>query len=144
MDSARSYSSRTEQKQSITFTLLNVQEKVKETDDENVKENQIPSNMSKNLEDIQNKYQEMISKTNRLSKNELRDTFLSLKQQCFQYIMENIFGRKMEKQRPVYVSEVTVTAKESYYFEESEQTTFNTTGIVKTADGREISFNLRP
>ena len=78
--------------------MLNVQEKVKETDDENVKENQIPSNMSKNLEDIQNKYQEMISKTNRLSKNELRDTFLSLKQQCFQYIMENIFGRKMEKQ----------------------------------------------
>ena len=39
MDSARSYSSRTEHKQSVTFTLLNAQEKVKETDNENVKEN---------------------------------------------------------------------------------------------------------
>ena len=164
MDSARSYSSRTEHKQSVTFTLLNAQEKVKETDNENVKENQNLSNMSDNLVDIQNKYQEMLSKTNRISKNEVRDTFISLKHQCFQYLFQCVFGRKMghtstdgyitsgeltEAQynrltnpEQFFVSEMTVTATESYYFEESEQTTFDTTGIVKTADGREISFNL--
>ena len=164
MDSARSYSSRTWQKQSVTFTLFNAQEKVKETDNENVKENQKTSTMSDNLVDIQNKYQEMLSKTNRISKNELRDTFISLKHQCFQYLFQCVFGRKMghtstdgyiisgeltdaqynrlTKPEQFSVSEMTVTATESYYFEESEQTTFDTTGIVKTADGREISFNL--
>ena len=144
MDSARSYSSRTEHKQSVTFTLFNAQEKVKETDNENVKENRNLSNMSDNLVDIQNKYQEMLSKTNRISKNELRDTFISLKQKCFQYLFECVFGRKMGHPNPeqFLVSEMTVTATENYYFEESEQTTFDTTGILKTADGREISFNL--
>ncbi len=36
------------------------------------------------------------------------------------------------------VREVTATS----YFSEAETTTFSTTGLVKTADGREISFNL--
>ena len=162
MDSARSYSSKTEQRSSVTFTLFNAKEEVKETNNEN--ENQISSNMSDNLMDIQNKYQEMLTKTNRLSKNELRDTFISLKHQCFQYLFRSIFGRSMghtsmdgyicsgdlteaqysqlTKPRQISISEMTVTATESYYFEENEQTTFDTTGIVKTADGREISFNL--
>lgn len=34
------------------------------------------------------------------------------------------------------------TYSESYYHEEAENTTFSTTGTVKTADGREINFNL--
>lgn len=164
MDSARSYSSRTEQKQSVTFTLLNAQEQVKETNNENSDENKLSNSMSDNLTDIQNKYQEMISKTNRLSQKELRDTFISLKHQCFQYLFQSIFGRSMgttstdgyissgeltENQynhltqpRQLSVSQMAVTTTESYYYEESEQTSFETTGIVKTADGREISFNL--
>lgn len=164
MDSARSYSSRTEQKSSVTFTLLNAQEEVKETNNETTNENKISNNMSENLTDIQNRYQEMVTKTNRLSEKDLRETFFSLKHQCFQYLFRTIFGRSMghtsidgyissgemtdaqyyqlTRPRLASVSEMAVTTTESYYFEESEQTTFDTTGIVKTADGREIEFNL--
>lgn len=164
MDSARSYSSRTEQKNSVTFTLFSAQEKVKETNNETTNENKISNNMSDNLTDIQNRYQEMVTKTNRLSEKELRETFISLKHQCFQYLFRNIFGRstghtskdgyicsgeltdaqyhQLTRPRQFNISEMAVTTTESYYFEESEQTTFETTGIVRTADGREIEFNL--
>ena len=164
MDSVRSYSSRTEQKNSVTFTFLNAQEMVKETENETTNENKIANEMSDNLVDIQNRYQEMITKTNRLSQRDLRETFYSLKHQCFQYLFRNIFGRsvghtskdgyissgelsdsqyeQLTKPRMIPLSEIAVTTTESYYFEESEHTTFDTTGVVKTADGREITFNL--
>lgn len=163
MDSARSYSSRTEQKSSVTFTLLNAQEEVKRTDNETQQESNITNGMSNNLTDIQSRYQEMVTKTNRLSDKDLRETFFNLKYQCFQYLFKNIFGRSMghtgadgyissgqldtsniqpAQLRPINISEVTVTTTDTYYYEETEQTTFDTTGIVKTADGREISFNL--
>ena len=164
MDSARSYSSRTEQKSSVIFTVLNAQEEVMKTDNETINENKIVNSMSDNLTDIQNRYQEMVTKTNRLSEKELRETFISLKHQCFQYLFRNIFGRstgytskdgyicsgeltdaqyhQLTRPRQFSVSEMAVTTTESYYYEEKEQTTFDTAGIVKTADGREISFSL--
>ncbi len=164
MDSARSYSSRTEQKNSVKFTFINAQEQVKETENETTNENKIANEMSDNLVDIQNRYQEMITKTNRLSQKDLRETFYSLKHQCFQYLFRSIFGRsaghtsedgyitggelsdrqyeQLTQPRMISLSQIDVTTTESYYFEESEQTTFDTTGVVKTADGREISFNL--
>lgn len=164
MDSARSYSSRTEQKNSVTFTFLNAQEEVMKTANETTSENKISNEVSDNLVDIQNRYQEMITKTNRLSQRDLRETFYSLKHQCFQYLFRNIFGRSMghtnedgyisggelsdtqyeqlTKPRMINLNEIAVTTTESFYYEESEQTTFDTTGVVKTADGREITFNL--
>ena len=164
MDSTRSYSSKTEQKNSITFTILNAQEKVKETENQQTNENQITNNLSDNLTDIQNRYQQMVAKTNRLSEKGTRDTFYSLKHQCFQYLFQTLFGRsvghttedgyiysgklsenqyyQLTKQRMTSLTAMEVTMKESYYFEEQETTSFDTTGIVKTADGRELSFNL--
>ena len=164
MDSARSYSSKTEYKNSVVFTFESIGEKVKETNNELEKENRISNDMSDNLTDIQNRYQEMITKTNRLSERDLRETFLNLKHQCFQYLFRNIFGRsmghtnqdgyitsgeltksqyyKLTDLRQSTLTQVNVTTTERYYFEESEETTFDTTGIVKTKDGREIEFNL--
>lgn len=166
MDSARSYSSKSVQKSTTSFSLVGAQDKVTMTDNENVNEseNKVSNDLSDNLSDIQNRYQEMLTKTNRLSENRLRETFLSLKHQCMQYIFRNFFGKSMgntttdgyitsgelshtvnyelSQLQPVKLSEVTVATTESFYFEESEQTSFDTTGIVKTADGREISFNL--
>lgn len=37
---------------------------------------------------------------------------------------------------------MTITASEEYYFEEAETTSFSSTGVVKAADGREISFQM--
>ena len=164
MDSARSYSSKTEQKSSVTFTLLNAQNEVKTTDDETTDENKITNDMSDNLTDIQNRYQEMVAKTNRLTDRELKETFFNLKHQCFQYLFRTIFGRsvgntstdgyissgeltdsqyyQLTQPRQLSLSEVAVTTTESFYYEESEQTTFDTTGVVRCADGREIEFNL--
>ena len=164
MDSARSYSSRTEQKSSVTFTLFSAQEEVMKTDNETTNENKISNNMSDNLTDIQNRYQEMVTRTNRVSDKDLRETFISLKHQCFQYLFRAIFGRsvghtsadgyissgelteeqyhQLTQPRQLALSEVAVTTTESYYYEESEQTTFDTTGVVRCADGREITFNL--
>ena len=164
MDSARSYSSKTEQKNSVTFTLFNAQEEVKETNNETQKENNITNEMSDNLTDIRNRYQEMVTRTNRLSDKDLRETFISLKHQCFQYLFRAIFGRsvghtsadgyissgelteeqyhQLTQPRQLALSEVAVTTTESYYYEEAEQTTFDTIGVVRCADGREITFNL--
>ena len=149
MDSARSYSSKTEQKSGIMFTLLNTQGEVKETENETEKEQKVTGSMSDNLEDIQNRYQAMMAKTNRLGESNVRDTFFSLKHQCFQYLLRTIFGHydgkhQMEVNMPNKggVIEFSATATESFYYEETEQTSFSTTGIVKTADGREIEFNL--
>lgn len=164
MDSARSYSSRTEQNTSVSFNLVNAQEQVMKTDNETENENKIVSTMSENLTDIQNRYQEMVTRTNRLSEKNLRETFFNLKHQCFQYLFRNIFGRstgntdtngyissgeltdtqfyQLTQPRELKLTGVNVTATESYYYEEAEQTTFDTTGIVRTADGREIEFNL--
>lgn len=164
MDSARSYSSRTEQNTSVSFTLVNTQEQVMRTNNETESENKITSTMSDNLTDIQNRYQEMVTRTNRLSDRDLRETFFNLKHQCFQYLFRNIFGRSMgttsnsgnissgeitetqyyqlTQPRQLKLEEVSVNTTESYYYEETEQTTYDTTGIVRTADGREIEFNL--
>ncbi len=164
MDSARSYSSRTEYKNSVSFLLLNTQNEVKKTDNETTNENKITNEMSDNLTDIQNRYQEMVAKTNRLSEKDLRETFINLKHQCFQYLFQTIFGRsvghttndgyifsgeltehqyyQLTQPRQLNLSEVTVNTTESYYYEESEQTSFDTKGIVRCADGREIEFNL--
>lgn len=164
MDSARSYSSKSVQTSAVSFSLMEAQNKVMTTDNETENEKKVSNDLSENLKDIQNRYQEMLTKTNRLSENRLRETFLSLKHQCMQYIFRNLFGRSMgntttdgyitsgelshttnyelAKLRPLKISEVTVETTESVYLEESEQTSFDTTGIVKTADGREISFNL--
>lgn len=164
MDSARSYSSRTEQSTRVSFTLVNAQEQVMKTDNETQNESKVTSTMSDNLTDIQNRYQEMITRTNRLSERDLRETFISMKHQCFQYLFRNIFGRsmgntstngyissgeltetqyyKLTQPREAQLVEVNLNTTESLYYEEAEQTTFDTTGIVRTADGREISFNL--
>ncbi len=37
---------------------------------------------------------------------------------------------------------IQITASEEYSFEEYEETSFSSTGVVKTADGREISFGV--
>lgn len=164
MDSARSYSSRTEQKNSVSFILLNAQEQVKMTNNETESNSKITSDVSSNLTDIQSRYQEMLTKTSRLSDRNLKETFYNLKYQCFQYLFKTIFGRSMgntstegyissgeltetqfyqlTQPRQLNLSEVMVNTTESYYYEEAEQTTYDTTGIVRTADGREISFNL--
>ncbi len=159
MDSARSYSSNLVQKSSVSFSLMDAQKGVKETENE-----KLNSKLSDNLTDIQNRYQEIMAKTNRISSNKLKETFFGLKNQCIQYIFRNLFGRSMgntttdgyitsgelPEGEPFSLMDLTTGAvsqtklqvSESVYYKEQEHTSYETTGVVKTADGREISFNL--
>lgn len=81
------------------------------------------------------------------------DVVFTIKQQCVQFLMELFFnfrgqryedtaqmleGRNSAKQ-PVYETNVFTN---QYYHREEEYTKFSTTGTVKTADGKELSFNL--
>ena len=69
-----------------------------------------------------------------------------IRQQCILYLWNIFFGEsranemadKMGIQRKTF----TITAERETMYMESENTNFSTTGTVKTADGREISFNL--
>jgi hypothetical protein len=44
--------------------------------------------------------------------------------------------------RPAFTAYQAVGTQVSYEYSEAEATTFSTTGLVRTADGREIDFNL--
>lgn len=162
MDSARSYSSKTVQNSRISFSVVQSQQQVKKTESDTESESQVNDSLQKNFTDIQNRYQEMVSKTERLGEKSVRESYFRIKQQCIQFLFQTIFGRSMgntsqdgyissgelsERQyiqllEPMDMNGMTVTATESVYYEESESTTFDTVGVVKTADGREISFNL--
>ncbi len=173
MDSARSYSSRTEQSRSVRFTLMGAGNEVKTTDNvnETKEDNQISNELTDNLVDIQNRYQEMVTRTSRLSERSVKETFFSIKHQCFQYLFQCLFGYnvghdsmngegdgmadtdgtggltdsryyKLTDLRQSNMISLNVESRESLYFEEHESTGFETTGTVKCADGREISFNL--
>lgn len=77
----------------------------------------------------------------------------SIRQQCLQYLIRLLYGDKWKDVQvdDTYLQPVTtgqqaairrVNLTASYYHEEAEDTAFCTSGTVRTADGREISFGL--
>lgn len=86
------------------------------------------------------------------------DVLYTIRQRCIQFLMELLFsfrgqpfetgmwdtqsvnpGSGMGSGKTVYQAGILTNR---YYHMEQENTTFSTTGTVKTADGRELSFNL--
>lgn len=84
------------------------------------------------------------------TKNDPQETVRSIKQQCVEFLMELLF--KFHKNRGEQTSPIaaanstTMYSVQGYqmqrYHREEESTSFSTQGTVKTADGRELSFNL--
>ena len=77
----------------------------------------------------------------------------SIRQQCLQYLIRLLYGDKWKDVQvdDTYLQPVTtgqqatirrVNLTASYYHEEAEDTAFRTSGTVRTADGREISFGM--
>ncbi len=54
----------------------------------------------------------------------------------------DLIGDKLQPVPLTGIKAFTITAERESLYTESESTSFSTTGIVKTADGRELSFNL--
>ena len=88
-----------------------------------------------------------------ISSLEEKRAMQSIKQQCLQYLIRLLYGDKWKDVQvdDTYLQPVTtgqqaairrVNLTASYYHEEAEDTAFRTSGTVRTADGREISFGL--
>lgn len=142
-------------------------QKSSESNADNPQEEQIADN-SKNdsLTDLMNRMQSSGS-IRRTSLNNPADTFHRIKTQTINYLLSMLFGRKFtepsygkgtqENNNDFYnlmqtategmqaantIPASSVSSEEFFYFSEDETTCFDTTGMVRTADGREIPFNI--
>jgi hypothetical protein len=115
-------------------------------------------NAQTTLEDITLHFQNL-SNTGRIAaSNEEKDAKETIRQHCMKYLMYLLFGeRHKEELDELWKDEWTESGfstnlsnyvPQTYnmtkfvYHSETETTTFSTEGMVKTADGREINFNL--
>lgn len=83
------------------------------------------------------------------TRNDEREAVRKIRQQCLDYLMELLFPFHGKRTVTDYFAEgggssmYTVNGYQMARFHsEEENTTFSTQGTVKTADGRELSFNL--
>lgn len=96
---------------------------------------------------------------NKISSRDIGSELSKIREQCISYIYELLFGRerngsgredfksfdewKSEKQsQPAHFFVETMEYETEFSYSEEETTSFSTTGTVKTADGREINFNM--
>lgn len=81
---------------------------------------------------------------------DIRDSFRKLQLESLNYLLMLLFGDKrgfVDKSSDTSFVNTTQQLfgghyESMHYYEESECTTFQTTGIARTADGREIEFNV--
>lgn len=103
-----------------------------------------------NLEDLTAHFRNLSNITKVKERQTPEDTALTIRQQCVQFLMELFFhfrGERYDANRWNVPSENVSTYRvntitNQYYHSEEEHTAFSTIGVVKTADGRELSFNL--
>lgn len=111
-----------------------------------------------NLEDITTHFRNL-SNPGRVSDTvRQQDPVITIRQQCVRFLMDLFFkfrgertrdfdldsslsGRSMNNSSSMPVYQVSTLTNE-YYHREEEHTTFATKGMVRTADGRELPFNL--
>lgn len=114
------------------------------------------------LEDIQNRMTGVRLNAPTISDmDELREQIRQIRESCLNYLMKILFPDRYREDlfevnedtssagspgsslwNMTGVSARTVQYRTQLYFEETESTSFQTTGTVKTADGRELSFDL--
>ncbi|MCM1297586.1 MAG: hypothetical protein NC311_18770 [Muribaculaceae bacterium] len=125
-------------------------------DTEQTEETEKNEESSASLEDLSTHFKNLSNTVKVKERRTPEDTIFTIRQQCVQFLMELFFRFRGERYgedywnslsgsdsarntQPVYQMN---TVTNQYYHMEEEHTTFSTTGMVKTADGRELSFNL--
>lgn len=73
---------------------------------------------------------------------ELSSAIDKFREQCMRYIFDLLFGNAKKKPNDDGTVEEPQSFEEEFTYTEQETTSFSTVGTVKTADGREINFNL--
>lgn len=111
------------------------------------------------LEDITLHFKNLSSTGRVAASSEEKDAKETIRQHCMRYLMYLLFGeRHKEELDEIWgdwseesnslsigmgsLANQTYSMTQFVYHSETETTTFSTDGIVRTADGREISFNL--
>ena len=105
-----------------------------------------------NLEDITTHFRNLSNSARVSGTTRQQDPVMTIRQQCVRFLMELFFNFRKErysndswnslpKSDNVSTYQVNTLTNE-YYHREEEHTTFATQGMVRTADGRELSFNL--
>lgn len=97
------------------------------------------------LEEFQNRLQRFGVRLN--IRNTPSQTFNTIRDHTINYLLDLFFGNRHRNYQlqPIQMQPLNVqqwTYSQESYFYESEQTFFSTQGTVRTADGREISFNI--
>ena len=110
-----------------------------------------------NLEDITTHFKNLSNSGRISARRRPDDTMMTIRQYCMQFLMELLFNFRGERfganrwnpqgaassgagfGQTIY--QVSIINNRYYHMEE-ENTTFSTVGTVRTADGREINFNL--
>ncbi len=156
MNSKRSY-----EKTEATYTALNVWGGVKSTNNamgifgtpkeqEGASgEDAFTGSFNNSMDDVYKRYQE----TSRVSSPQISDVranFRKMQEDTIQYLLRLLFGDKYgvldKSSDAAFVDSAQQTFgghyEQTYFYEESESTSFQTTGVAKTADGREIEFNV--
>lgn len=118
---------------------------------EQTEQNEKNEESSANLEDITTHFKNLSNATKVRERNTPEDTLMTIRQRCIEFLMELFFDFRRDRDDLWDISSNSGgaasgyqvnTFTNQYYHMEEENTTFATTGTVKTADGREISFNL--
>lgn len=117
------------------------------------------------LEEMKSKASSLRSQSiQRTESEEAEKKLKDIRQQCLEFLMKLFFPERInesnwEEEQTAFgegtdetvadalisnmgVNVTTYQFSKQYYYEEQESTSFSTTGMVKCADGREISFNL--
>lgn len=105
---------------------------------------------SAKLEDLSTHMRNMSGAWQISTRNDEREAIRSIRQQCVDFLLELLFrfrGQRGIQNNPIAAAGgTTLYTVNGYqmqrYHMEEESTTFSTQGTVKTADGRELSFNL--
>lgn len=114
-------------------------------------------NAQTTLEDVSLHFRNL-SNTDRVTENNVttnsveKDARENIRQHCMRFLMYLLFGDRHKPEldeiwrngtdSSLSANYQTYGVTNQYYHSESETTSFSTKGIVKTADGREISFGL--
>ena len=102
------------------------------------------------LRDLSIHFRNISSPRRITARSEQQDTLARIRQQCMQHLMYLLFGDRHKKQLDSIfgggssgnIGFQTYEMTNQYYYSESENTSFSVNGVVRTADGREIDFNL--
>lgn len=104
-------------------------------------------NFSENLME-RFKSSQNVNRIQRINQPDRLQNLMKIREQTLNYLLDILMGKDTQR-KSLSLSDLNGAAQPyggqytaEFYYEENETTSFSTDGVVKTSDGREISFNV--